>query len=55
MNILFIYLSDKEYWRESREWAFYIELREQLDRYIGEHPGINKFLIHYVFVYIRIL
>jgi len=40
--LIFSGLGRMDYWRQSAEWAFYTELREQLDCYIGEHPGITS-------------
>ena len=38
-------LNQLDCWRESREWAFYMELREHLDAYFAEHTSLLKKIV----------
>jgi hypothetical protein len=46
---LFRALHGIERWRQSPEWAFYLELREDLDAYVGDHTNLLKqFLLPHI-------
>lgn len=34
-----------QYWRETKEWAFYLEVREHIDSFLGERIDLSKFVL----------